>query len=123
MLWLICLSVGASAQNKDSVKFHEKAMKMHQKGILVDTHNDILSIEMQNGVDWGKLQPVGNFDLVRAKQGGLDGQVFSIYCGESYGNGTAYKFANLEIDSLYSLIARYPKDITLVRNSKELKKA
>lgn len=120
---LVGMVVTASAQNKDSIKFHEKAMKIHQKGILVDTHNDILSIEMQNGIDPGKLQSSGNFDLVRAKQGGLDAQIFSIYCGETYGNGTAYKFANREIDSLYALIKHYPNDITLVRNSKELKKA
>ena len=118
---LVCFMVKASAQ--DSVKFHQKAMKIHQKSILVDTHNDILSIEMQNGIDPGKLQTSGNFDLVRAKEGGLDVQVFSIYCGETYGNGTAYKFANREIDSLYALIAHYPKEIALVRNSKELKKA
>jgi membrane dipeptidase len=90
---------------------------------LVDTHNDILSNELITGNDIGKLQTTGNFDLVRAKEGGLDAQVFSIWCGEDYGKGTAFKFANREIDSLYALIARYPDRITLVRNSAELKKA
>jgi len=120
---LACLVLTASAQNKDSIKFHEKAMKIHQKGILVDTHNDIISNELITHLDPGKLQTTGNFDLVRAKQGGLDAQIFSIWCGEQYGNGKAYAFANREIDSLDALIARYPNDITLVRNSKELKKA
>ena len=98
-------------------------MIIHQRAILVDTHNDILSNELITGLDIGKLQRSGNFDLVRAKTGGLDAQVFSIWCGEDYGKGKAYKFANREIDSLYALIARYPARITLVRNSEELEKA
>jgi membrane dipeptidase len=103
--------------------YAQTPMQIHQRAILVDTHNDILSDELITHLDIGKLQTEGNFDLVRAKEGGLDAQVFSIWCGEQYGKGTAYAFANREIDSLYALIARYPDRITLVRNSKELKKA
>jgi len=98
-------------------------MEIHQRAILIDTHNDILSNELITHLDMGKLQTTGNFDLVRAKEGGLDAQVFSIWCGEDYGKGTAFKFANREIDSLYAVIARYPDKITLVRNSKELEQA
>jgi membrane dipeptidase len=99
--------------------------EIHQRAILVDTHNDVLSNEIIQGFDIGKLQPkdVSNLDLVRAKQGGLDAQVFSIWCGPQYGKGTAFKFANREIDSLYALIARYPDRIVLVRNSAQLEKA
>jgi membrane dipeptidase len=118
---LICFARYANAQ--DSTKFHQKAMKIHQKGILVDTHNDIISNELITHLDPGKLQITGNFDLVRAKQGGLDAQVFSIWCGEQYGKGQAYAYANREIDTLDAFIARYPQQVTLVRNAAELKKA
>lgn len=101
----------------------QSPMEIHQRAILVDTHNDVLSNELINKLDVGKLQTVGNFDLVRAKEGGLDAQVFSIWCGPQYGKGTAFKFANREIDSLYALIARYPDRITLVRNSAQLVQA
>jgi membrane dipeptidase len=110
----LLLIIKASAQN---------TQKIHQKAILIDTHNDVLSNEIINGLDIGKRQTTGNFDLVRAKEGGLDVQVFSIWCGEDYGNGKGFKMANREIDSLYALISRYPSEITLVRNAKELKKA
>ncbi|WP_295791469.1 dipeptidase [Mucilaginibacter sp.] len=101
----------------------QSPMEIHQKAILIDTHNDILSNILITKQDVGKLQNTGNFDLVRAKQGGLDGQIFSIWCGEEYGTGKAFAMANREIDSLYALIARYPDKITLVHNSKELQKA
>jgi len=106
-----------------SKTYAQTPMEIHQRAILVDTHNDILSNELITKLDIGKLQTTGNFDLVRAKEGGLDAQVFSIWCGGDYGKGTAFKFANREIDSLYALIARYPDRITLVRNSEELKNA
>lgn len=107
-------AISASAQD---------VQKIHQKAILIDTHNDAISNQLITGADLGKLQTAGNFDLVRAKQAGLDVQVFSIWCGDQYGNGTAYDYANREIDSLQSLINRNPEKITLVRTYKELKKA
>ena len=98
-------------------------LQIHQRAILIDTHNDILSNEMITGLDPGKLQATGNLDLVRAKQGGLDVQVFSIWCGEDYDKGRAFKFANREIDSLDALIARYPDKIMWVRNARQLQAA
>ncbi len=113
----------APATATNSKGFAQTPMEIHQQAILVDTHNDILSNELITKLDIGQRQTTGNFDLVRAKEGGLDAQVFSIWCGEDYGKGTAFRYANREIDSLYALIARYPDRITLVRNSKELTKA
>jgi membrane dipeptidase len=111
---LLLLLLKASAQN---------AQEIHQKAILVDTHNDVISNELITKLDLSKHQSTGDFDLVRAKEGGLDVQVFSIWCGEDYGNGTAFNFANREIDSLDALIKRNPGKIVLVRNAAELKKA
>jgi len=99
--------------------FAQKSNKIHQEAIVVDTHGDILFNQIKSGIDVGKLQSAGNFDLVRAKQGGLDVQFFSIWCDETGG----YALANREIDSLYSLIKRYPKKIQLVTTALDLKKA
>jgi membrane dipeptidase len=97
--------------------------KIHRNAIVIDSHNDVLSNQMNSGIDLGQLQSTGQFDLVRAKKGGLDAQIFSIWCGEDYGKGRAFSLANRQIDSLYSLIARYPDRIVLVRNTSGIKKA
>jgi membrane dipeptidase len=109
LLFLLTISNLANAQNF--------------RPLLVDTHNDALSNQLITGADLGKKQDSGNFDLVRARQGGLNVQVFSIWCDETYGPGKAFAFANREIDSLYTLIKRNPDKIELVRNTKELKSA
>lgn len=111
---LLCLSLIAVAQTAEQI---------HRRAIVVDTHNDVLSSQLITGADLSKRQSTGNFDLVRAKEGGLDAQVFSIWCGAQFGNGQAFNQANREIDSLYKLIKTHPGEITLVRNSAELKRA
>ncbi|MGF1922730.1 MAG: dipeptidase [Bacteroidia bacterium] len=107
---LFCISIAASAQSPASI---------HKNAILVDTHGDILFNQIKSGIDIGKRQASGNFDLPRAKEGGLDVQVFSIWCDESGG----YELANRQIDSLYSLIKRNPDKVSLVRNYTELMQA
>ncbi|RYD80232.1 MAG: membrane dipeptidase [Sphingobacteriales bacterium] len=104
------LQAKSSAQNSNQI---------HLKATVIDTHGDILFNQIKSGVDVGKLQSKGNFDLIRAEQGGLDVQFFSIWCDETGG----YAVANREIDSLYSLIKRYPKKIQLVKNAADLEKA
>jgi membrane dipeptidase len=112
LLFLIfsILSGNVLAQNSKTI---------HQQAIVVDTHGDILFNQIKSGIDLGKLQATGNFDLVRAKKGGLDVQVFSIWCDEKGG----FAVANQEIDSLYSLIKRYPNKIALVQTASDLEKA
>jgi membrane dipeptidase len=46
--------------------------------------------------------------------GGIDAQVFSIFCDDSYGKGTAFAYANREIDSLYSIAGRNPDKMEIV---------
>lgn len=110
LLFALSMMTSAFAQNPE---------KIHQKAIMVDTHGDILYNQIQSGIDIGKLQKTGNFDLVRARQGGLDVQVFSIWCDEKGG----FDLANRQIDSLYSLVKRYPSKITLVNSAQQLEAA
>lgn len=89
----------------------------------IDTHNDVLSKQINTGMDLAETQAEANFDLPKAKRGTLKAQVFSIWCDDTYGKGRAYARANREIDSLYALIERNPGKIALVKNTKGLRKA
>lgn len=92
---------------------------LHRKAIVVDTHGDVLHLQIENGLDLGVLQAKVQFDLPRAKEGGLDVQVFAVW-SDAKGN---FKLANRQIDSLYALIARNPDKIALVKDAKSLIKA
>lgn len=78
---------------------------------------------MRTGEDLTRKQPDVQLDLVKAAEGHMAAQVFSIWCGEEYGAGRAFKRASQEIDSLESLIQRNPGKMVLVRNAHELEQA
>ena len=96
--------------------------KIHTKAIVVDTHNDILMKATDNGFVFdtdlrGKTQS----DLKRWKEGGLDVQLFSVFCDGNKKN--PYAYANRQMDTLDAVLARNPDKIVKVANTKELYKA
>jgi len=96
--------------------------KIHDKAIVVDSHNDILTACMEKKVSMdADLKGRTHSDLNRFKQGGVDVQIFSVWCDGNKENPFAW--ANREMDTLDAVIGRNPDKITLVRNSKELKQA
>ena len=98
---------GLNAQNYKS---------LHKKAIVVDTHNDFISTAIEKKVSFDQdLKGITHSDLKRVKEGGVDIQVFSIFCDENFGNGTAYAYANREIDSLYAYVERNPTKMMIVK--------
>ena len=98
--------------------------RLHKKAIVIDTHNDFIStgIEKNKSFDMA-LKGITHSDLNRMKTGGIDIQIFSIFCDENYGNGTAYAFANREIDTLYATVQRNPSKMMIVKTPEELSSA
>jgi membrane dipeptidase len=96
--------------------------KIHANAILVDTHNDILMQAADRGIVFDQdLTGKTHSDLNRWKTGGLDVQIFSVYCDGDLKNPFAW--ANREMDSLDAVVARNPGKIVLVKNYAELLKA
>lgn len=96
--------------------------KIHDKAIVVDSHNDILMHTMDNGLLFDKdLKGHTHSDLARWKQGGVDVQLFSVFCDGEQKN--PFAFAVREMDSLDAVVKRNPDKIVKVANSKELFKA
>lgn len=98
--------------------------RYHRNAIVVDTHNDFISTGIEKGKSFDQdLKGITHSDLNRMKQGGVDVQVFSIFCDENYGKGTAYAFANREIDTLYATVGRNPDRMMIVKTPAELEAA
>ena len=96
--------------------------KIHRKAIVVDTHNDILMQAADIGIVFDRdLTGKTHSDLDRWKKGGLDVQIFSVYCDGGLKN--SYAFANREMDSLDAVVARNPDKIVKVANYPELLQA
>ena len=93
--------------------------KLHKKAIVVDTHNDILNKCLERGYSFDQdLIGKTHSDLDRFIQGGIDVQVFSIWCDGKQVN--PFSHANRMIDTLYATAARHPDKMRIVYSSKEL---
>src|SRR5579872_3117928 len=113
----VALMISTDARAQSYVKLHEKA-------IVVDTHNDVLSTATLRGMDISTdLTGRTHSDLARFKKGGVDVQVFSIFCDDRFGVGSAFHEANREIDSLYAIAGRNPDKMQIVTNSAGLEQA
>lgn len=98
--------------------------RLHQKATVVDTHNDFPNKSVEYGYLFEQsLQGKTHSDLGRMKKGGLDVQVFSIWCDGAYGMGKGFARANRLIDSVQAWVARNPADMMLVNTPADLKKA
>src|SRR6478609_5696702 len=96
--------------------------KIHSKLTMVDSHNDILTACFEKKVSMDSdLKGRTHSDLNRFKEGGVDVQIFSVWCDGKKENPFVY--ANRQMDTLDAVISRNPDKIALVRNQKELKRA
>jgi membrane dipeptidase len=113
VIFLTSLSLTTKSQSYKTI---------HHKSIFVDTHNDILDKAIPKGYSFDNdLQGKAQSDLNRFKKGGVDVQIFSIWCD---GKDTLpFAIANRQIDTLYATIARNPNRMRIVTNPAELQKA
>jgi len=93
--------------------------KIHKNAILVDTHNDILTMSMEKGhVMNNDLTGKTHSDLTRFKKGGLDVQFFSVWSDGEKEN--PYQFAIRQIDSLDAIANRNQNKLIVVKNTTEM---
>jgi membrane dipeptidase len=93
--------------------------QIHADAIVVDSHNDILSRTSDYGYSLDRdLRGKTHTDLARLKEGGVDVQIFSVFCDGEQIN--PYQLANLQMDSLDAVLKRNPDKIVKVANSSEL---
>ncbi|MBL0305348.1 MAG: dipeptidase [Chitinophagaceae bacterium] len=101
----------------------QQGRKLHDRAILVDTHNDCLTSLTLKGKDIATRLETGHSDLYRWKKGGLDVQFFSIWTDKTARNKEGfYRDAVEEIDSLHHIILRNPDRMTFATNYREVKK-
>jgi membrane dipeptidase len=96
--------------------------KLHQQAIVVDTHNDVLTTVTLKGQSVETdLRGKAHSDIARWKEGGVDVQIFSIFCDERQVD--PFQFALREIDSLDAIVKRNPDKWMLVNMPTQLKEA
>lgn len=93
--------------------------KIHEQATFVDTHNDILTACLEHNYRFDQdLRGKTHSDLNRFAEGGVDVQVFSVWCDGN--QQQPFAWANRQIDTLLATAARNPHRMMLVKNSTDL---
>jgi membrane dipeptidase len=106
-------------------KLWKKALEIQRKSIVIDTHNDILSMMTDDAYDLG-VSSVGKYhtDIARMKQGGLTAEFFSVYVDSKYATagGSARRALDM-IDYVYRAAEKYPNDLTMAYSTADIRRA
>src|SRR5438309_2100742 len=87
------------------------SLALHRRAIVVDMHADTTQRLVDENVDLEQRLSDGHFDAVRAKEGGLDAQFFSIWVEPQLlggGGESAMKRADGQSEPVRSLAANPP---------------
>ncbi|MCG3154028.1 MAG: hypothetical protein DKINENOH_00620 [bacterium] len=118
---LVCFAL-VHSQPADEAKLREKAQRLAQKFIIVDTHIDVPYRLRERYEDISGRTEGGNFDYVRAKQGGLNAAFMSIYVPSDYEpKGLAKALADSLIDMVEGFQRRWPDKFAIARSVAEVR--
>ena len=62
----------------------ERALRTHRDALVFDAHVHVINRQFLKGGDIGERVSDGQFDLPRAREGGLDAMLFSLFINEQY---------------------------------------
>jgi membrane dipeptidase len=74
----VLLTALASAQVSD------RARRVHSDALVFDGHIHVINRQFYHGGDIGQRFPDGQFDLPRAREGGVDAMFFTVFVTEEY---------------------------------------
>jgi membrane dipeptidase len=101
----------------------DRARALHRAALVFDGHVHAIDREFYHGGDVGTRKPDGQFDLVRAKEGGLGALFFSIFVTEDYYPARLEtKQALRMLDCALEQIARNRDSIEIARNASDIER-
>jgi membrane dipeptidase len=112
-----------SAQAPGGAPVSERARALHAKALVFDGHVHAVDREFYQGGDIGQRKSDGQFDLPRAKEGGLGALFFSIFVTEDYYPARLEtKQAMRMLDSALEQIGRNRQSIEIARTASDIER-
>ncbi|HYW72813.1 MAG TPA: membrane dipeptidase, partial [Pyrinomonadaceae bacterium] len=111
--------------NSQSSPVTNDPMSIHQRAIIVDMHADTTQRLVDENVDLQSRLADGHLDAVRAREGGLDAQFFSIWVDpDLFGGGgaSAMKRADMQIEAVRNLTAKHPEAWELATTAEDVRR-
>jgi membrane dipeptidase len=120
---LVGVMGGVPGKGRAQDTLRARAEHLAQKLVIVDTHIDLPYELAESWSDVTGRTSHGDFDYVRAREGGLDVAFMSIYVSSSLdGTQAATARADLLIDTVEALAARAPEKFAIVRSVSDIRR-
>src|SRR6185295_11978320 len=111
------------AQAPEGAAVSQRARSLHAGSLVFDGHIHAVDRVFYHGGDIGQRKPDGQFDLARAKEGGLGAFFFSIFVSEDYYPGRLEtKQALRMLDSALEQIARNSRTVEIARTAADVER-
>jgi membrane dipeptidase len=103
----------------------QKALQIHRRAIVIDTHNDVTTPMTNDDYDLSGEPPAPyRTSLERMKRGGLNAEFFSLYIKPTYvANGGAARRTLDMIDAVYRASERHPDDLMMAYSAADIREA
>ena len=112
----------AGAANPQS-QVSDRARTLHEDALIFDAHVHVVNRQFYHGGDMGHRVNDGQFDLARAKEGGIDAMFFSLFVTEQYYPARFETKQVLRlIDAAYDQLARNTDKIELALNASDVER-
>jgi membrane dipeptidase len=103
----------------------QRALAIHRRAIVVDTHNDVTTPMTNDDFDLSGNPPTPyRTNIERMKKGGLTAEFFSLYIKPWYvtHGGAARRTLDM-IDSVYRAVERHPNDLMFATSVADIRRA
>lgn len=112
-------------QNRAGAETEEDTETIHRRAIVIDMHADTVQRVLDEQVDIAQRLPGGHFDSIRAREGGLDAQFFSIWVEpQLFGGGgeSAVKRADEQINAIRDVVQKHPEMWELATSADDVRR-
>lgn len=118
-------SVTAQTPEPRDERLWQRALAIHRRAIVVDTHNDVTTPMTNDDYDLSGTPPAPyRTSIARMKQGGLTAEFFSLYVRPWYvQNGGSTRRTLDMIDSVYRAVERNPRDLMIATSVADIRRA
>ena len=112
------------AQSASDVPVAARAKRLHDRAIVVDTHDDTPQrLLFDKTFNIGMRNKDGHVDIPRMREGGLDALFFSIWVPSQITGPPAVKRALDLIDSVREAVRTHPNDLMLANTAADIRRA
>lgn len=122
-----CLTCAQTASQKSlsEAAISPQARKIHDSGLVIDTHADTPQRFLDEGFDIGSTDPndIGHISLDKARRGNLGAEFFSIWADPETSQGHFARHTFDLIDSVYDQAARHPEGMMMAFSTADIERA